>query len=279
MKVGYYLTDYAGNGNLEGTASFYCLYDGQGNIVQISNKVGDVPYYLFRYDSYGNSLDIETNSNDSEMEPSGYKGYSESAIYFKTGVRHYDPDTGTFLSPDPFKGYLTDPQSQHPYMYCHGNPVKYSDPSGYEPCEIDRQEDIKTVSKLIRSKSSQLHITKLIGKGACLGSAQRVYRLLKEANLTFFEPIIVWSEFAKVTKGHSWVLLVPKTRVNEYKINTYEKPRANKISTEKQMMDGTLRVDPYLDPDCLWNQTYQECFRYSDIDEKNAIDDPQYKVK
>jgi hypothetical protein len=35
------------------------------------------------------------------------------------------------VSPDPFKGVLEDPQSQHPYLYCHGNPIKYSDPSGY----------------------------------------------------------------------------------------------------------------------------------------------------
>ena len=27
---------------------------------------------------------------------------------------------------------MTDPASQHPYMYCRGNPISYADPSGYE---------------------------------------------------------------------------------------------------------------------------------------------------
>ena len=27
---------------------------------------------------------------------------------------------------------MTDPASQHPYMYCRGNPIRYSDPSGYD---------------------------------------------------------------------------------------------------------------------------------------------------
>jgi RHS repeat-associated protein len=92
-----------------------------------------MPYTLFKYDSYGNTLEAETDGD--EPESGGYKGYDHGAIYFKTGARHYDPNTGTFISPDPFKGYMGDPQSQHPYMYCHGNPVKYSDPSGYEIAE------------------------------------------------------------------------------------------------------------------------------------------------
>jgi hypothetical protein len=46
-------------------------------------------------------------------------------------VRQYDAESGRFTSPDPFKGYLSDPASQNPYMYCRGNPIKYSDPSGY----------------------------------------------------------------------------------------------------------------------------------------------------
>jgi hypothetical protein len=46
-------------------------------------------------------------------------------------VRQYDAESGRFASPDPFKGYLSDPLSQNPYMYCRGNPIKYADPSGY----------------------------------------------------------------------------------------------------------------------------------------------------
>ncbi|MHC9543887.1 MAG: RHS repeat domain-containing protein, partial [Vulcanimicrobiota bacterium] len=70
----------------------------------------------------------------------------------KCGVRQYDPDTGRFLSPDAYKGSLANPASQNPYMYCRGNPIKYSDPSGYK-IEItgDKVSICKAIQKLINS--------------------------------------------------------------------------------------------------------------------------------
>ena len=114
------------------TQNYYCSYDGQGNIAQVSNMAGDMPYNLYAYDSYG----TQTGSDYSNESFSSYKGYDKGPFGYKTGVRQYDPETGRFLSPDAFKGYLTDPASQHPYMYCHGNPVKFSDPSGYDIVHI-----------------------------------------------------------------------------------------------------------------------------------------------
>ena len=61
-----------------------------------------------------------------------YKGHEEGAFGHKCGVRQYDAESGRFTSPDPFKGYISDPASQNPYMYCRGNPIKYADPSGYD---------------------------------------------------------------------------------------------------------------------------------------------------
>jgi len=110
--------------------SYYFSYDGQGNVVQVSNKAGELPYYLYAYDSYGATTE-GGGSYEGHLLAS-YKGYDKGPFGYKTGVRQYDPETGRFLSPDPFKGYMTDPASQHPYMYCRGNPVNYADPSGYD---------------------------------------------------------------------------------------------------------------------------------------------------
>jgi len=108
--------------------SYFYVYDGQGNVVQISNRAGDLPYDLYKYSSYGEKVSI---GGTGSQEHGTYKGYDEGPFGFKTGVRDYDPQTGRFMQPDPFKGYLSEPASQNPYMYCRGNPVKYSDPSGY----------------------------------------------------------------------------------------------------------------------------------------------------
>jgi RHS repeat-associated protein len=108
--------------------SYFYVYDGQGNVVQISNRAGDLPYNLYKYSSYGEKISLGGTGSE---EHGTYKGYDEGPFGFKTGVRNYDPQTGRFLQPDAFKGYLSEPASQNPYMYCRGNPIKYSDPTGY----------------------------------------------------------------------------------------------------------------------------------------------------
>jgi len=45
-------------------------------------------------------------------------------------ARFYDPASGTFNRLDPYAGNLADPQSLHKYLYAHGNPVAFGDPSG-----------------------------------------------------------------------------------------------------------------------------------------------------
>ena len=109
--------------------STFFLYDGQGNVVQTSNRAGDIPYCMYKYSAYGACERYEGQ----EGYRSSYKGYDQGPFGSKCGVRQYDPDTGRFLSPDAYKGSLANPASQNPYMYCRGNPLKYSDPSGYDP--------------------------------------------------------------------------------------------------------------------------------------------------
>ena len=127
MKVGFtsLWTGTAGAGGV----SYYLPYDGQGNIVQIANRGGLAPYAFFTYDSYGAANRYQGTLS---ADYASYKGYDYGPAFYKTGVRHYESDSGRFISPDAFKGYMNDPQSQHPYMYCKGNPIKYSDPSGYQ---------------------------------------------------------------------------------------------------------------------------------------------------
>jgi RHS repeat-associated protein len=52
------------------------------------------------------------------------------------GVRAFDPALGSWTSPDAFEGDIHDPASQQKYMWNRGNPVDYSDPSGFEPFSL-----------------------------------------------------------------------------------------------------------------------------------------------
>ncbi|MEU5942974.1 RHS repeat-associated core domain-containing protein [Micromonospora sp. NPDC047548] len=48
------------------------------------------------------------------------------------GAREYDPDTGTFIAPDPLVD-LESPNSFNPYAYSQHNPITLADPSGLAP--------------------------------------------------------------------------------------------------------------------------------------------------
>jgi len=42
---------------------------------------------------------------------------------------------------------MDEPASQHPYMYCHGDPINYSDPSGYREGDITFGYSLSKVGK------------------------------------------------------------------------------------------------------------------------------------
>ncbi|MBQ3635809.1 MAG: RHS repeat-associated core domain-containing protein, partial [Bacteroidales bacterium] len=55
--------------------------------------------------------------------------------------RMYDPTVGRFLSPDPYVQDGTNPQNFNRYSYCLNNPLKYTDPSGYEYRDTPRRDE------------------------------------------------------------------------------------------------------------------------------------------
>ncbi|MBC3876127.1 RHS repeat domain-containing protein, partial [Undibacterium flavidum] len=51
-------------------------------------------------------------------------------------ARYYDPQTGRFITQDPYEGDWNTPLSLHHYLYAYGNPTTYIDLHGYQaiPC-------------------------------------------------------------------------------------------------------------------------------------------------
>ncbi|HEY5021900.1 MAG TPA: hypothetical protein VII30_05345, partial [Gemmatimonadaceae bacterium] len=50
------------------------------------------------------------------------------------GVRAFDSRLQSWTTPDAYAGDIHDPASQQKYMWNRGNPIDYSDPSGFCPC-------------------------------------------------------------------------------------------------------------------------------------------------
>jgi RHS repeat-associated protein len=58
--------------------------------------------------------------------------YDESTGLYYLRARYMNPSTGRFISADTYPGSINDPVSLHKYLYANGNPVMFSDPTGYK---------------------------------------------------------------------------------------------------------------------------------------------------
>ncbi|HUY39981.1 MAG TPA: DUF6531 domain-containing protein [Candidatus Dormibacteraeota bacterium] len=68
-------------------------------------------------------------------------GYADGTDSIQ-GTRTYDPNVGTWTTPDVYAGNVSDPASQKSYMWNGNNPVQFSDPSGYCPeCIVEIVEE------------------------------------------------------------------------------------------------------------------------------------------
>jgi RHS repeat-associated protein len=118
----------------------YLLSDGLGSIRQATDESGNVVAY-HEFDPYG--VPVQGGG-----EPYGYTAewWEDEVDLLHLRARHYDPETGRFLSKDPWTGNVHIPQTKNGYVYVLNNPVTGQDPSGmicifgYGNC--DEEEDI-----------------------------------------------------------------------------------------------------------------------------------------
>lgn len=106
----------------------YYLEDGLGNARFITDEDGEKVHET-TYDPFGNARVFEGNADRTTFQFSTEQLDEETDLYYLR-ARYYDPVTGRFISRDPIKGSLTNPQSQNPYAYALNNPVVNADPSG-----------------------------------------------------------------------------------------------------------------------------------------------------
>ncbi len=59
------------------------------------------------------------------------------------GVRWYDPELGRWTSPDTIIPDPANPQSLNRYSYVYNNPLRFVDPSGYDPLDAAWEEDFR----------------------------------------------------------------------------------------------------------------------------------------
>lgn len=125
--------EYGGNrlislNSLENGLQFY-HFDALGSPVTLTKADGSVQA-RYSYDAWGH----KRFQNGESWNRFGFTGHEHdeetNLIYAK--ARYYDPDTGRFLSQDPWEGDTTIAPSLNKYLYAYVNPLVYVDPDGRE---------------------------------------------------------------------------------------------------------------------------------------------------
>jgi RHS repeat-associated protein len=109
------------------TRSFYG-YDGFGSVRQLTDSTGVVTD-TYDYDAWGNAVNT-TGSTPNVYLYRGEQYDSDLGLYYFR-ARYFNPLTGRLLTRDPAQGVILFPRTLHKYLYVGGNPVKFSDPTGY----------------------------------------------------------------------------------------------------------------------------------------------------
>src|ERR1035437_7406196 len=115
----------------------YTYTDNQGSLIALTDASGNV-VRKYAYDPWGarrNASDWAQKDNGSNLIINrGYTGHEHLDAFgiINMNGRVYDPATASFMSPDPFIQSPGDWVNYNRYSYCMGNPMRYTDPSGYE---------------------------------------------------------------------------------------------------------------------------------------------------
>tara|TARA_R110002110_G_scaffold43803_1_gene135614 strand:- start:9555 stop:18386 length:8832 start_codon:yes stop_codon:yes gene_type:complete len=111
----------------DGSNDRFYHFDASRNTRLLTDETGAVSDTI-DYDAFGNVRN-RTGVGDT---PYGFAGEwqeeAEGLVFLR--ARFYDPETGRFISRDPFAGTPYDPVSLHRYLYANANPIMNTDPTG-----------------------------------------------------------------------------------------------------------------------------------------------------
>jgi RHS repeat-associated protein len=109
----------------------YYFHDGLGSVRQLLDSTGEVEAN-YAYDPFGVPVVPGDASN-----PYRFTGeaWDEEVELLYLRARYYQPQTGRFISKDPWEGDQRTPATLNSYVYVHNSPANSRDPSGLQEDE------------------------------------------------------------------------------------------------------------------------------------------------
>jgi len=137
----------------DGRARFY-LTDQVDSVKVVSDEKGRA-VSRFEYLPYGEAWFTQKAEDVEEEHSPKFNSQEldrESGFYFYN-ARHYDSVVGRFVSADTVVDGELSTQGWNRYSYCHGNPIRYKDPTGHR--KSDNRNNSNTVIININDEQNQ----------------------------------------------------------------------------------------------------------------------------
>jgi RHS repeat-associated protein len=106
----------------------YVSPDALGSTRTLTNAAGNITD-TYTYEAFGEVLS-QTGTTDTNYLYAGQQ-FDEVTQLYSMRARYYDPNAGRFLARDTWAYNFQNPVELNRYVYAMGNPVTYTDPSGY----------------------------------------------------------------------------------------------------------------------------------------------------
>ena len=134
----------------------YVHTDHLGSITALTDETSDAVVGRYSYDAWGLRRNPTTWQPGAiiSQEKRGYTGHEhmDDVGLIHMNGRIYSPSLGRMLSPDPVTFAPEDAQGYNRYSYVLNNPLRYTDPSGFQP-----KKDVKPIDP-VNSPGAMEHV-------------------------------------------------------------------------------------------------------------------------
>ncbi len=168
-----------GIGLIESDQNGWYLYNGHGDVVQLTNNTGAVTKE-YEYDAFGNEKNIDVSDNNPYRYCGEYFDKETGTIYLR--ARYYDPVMGRFINEDTYEGSIDNPLSLNLYTYCYNNPIRYIDPTGHVVTEWDKKNCSKKQQRAIDKATKDYNDAKARGDAKGMADAHKAAEDARQKN-------------------------------------------------------------------------------------------------
>ena len=113
----------------EGGAAYWYQADYLGSTRLITNSTGNA-VQRYDYTPFGEPI-ATTGSSGNDLQFAGQRADQDNGL-IDMHARHYDPQTGHFISPDTIIPDPLNTQALNRYSYVYNSPASYTDPTGHQ---------------------------------------------------------------------------------------------------------------------------------------------------